>query len=63
ALVAVNLSSLHASAMTYGFLYSQEILKEVAQQLQALCKPTYTLCVIYEYQFVFHIRGYAGRRS
>lgn len=63
ALVAVNLSSLHASAMTYGFLYSQEILKEVAQQLQALCKPTYTLCVIYEYQFVFHIRGYAGKEE
>ncbi len=63
ALVAVNLSSLHASAMTYGYLYSQEILKEVAQQLQALCKPAYTLSVIHEYQFVFHIQGYAGKEE
>lgn len=63
ALVAVNLSSLYASAMTYGFLYSQEILKDVAQQLQALCKPSYTLCVIHEYQFVFHIRGYSGKEE
>lgn len=61
ALVAVNLSGLHASAMTYGLLYSQQVLKEVAGQLQTLCRPSYTLCVIHEYQFVFHIHGYAGK--
>ncbi|MCK9548014.1 MAG: EAL domain-containing protein [Sphaerochaeta sp.] len=61
ALVAVNLSNLHSSAMTYGFLYSQEILKNVAQQLTMLCKPSYTLSVIHEYQFVFFIQGYAGK--
>jgi len=61
ALLTVNLSSLHSSAMTYGFFYTHEILKNVAQQLQRLCKPNYTLCVIHEYQFVFLVKGHASR--
>jgi PAS domain S-box-containing protein len=61
ALVAINLSALHISAMTYGFLYAQEVLTTVAEQLQLLGKQTYSLCRIHEYHFVFYIEEYATK--
>lgn len=61
ALVGINLSSIHRLSLTYGFHYSQEIIKRVAEALTGFCTDTCQLFNTYENRFVFYIKGYKTR--
>ena len=55
-LVTVNISALHASSLTYGHQYAQQILKRVATSLEALCREDCTLCKTHEYRFTYYVK-------
>ncbi len=55
ALVGINLSSVHLLSKAYGFHYSQELIKKVANALNLLCADKRQLCSISENVFVFYV--------
>ncbi len=58
AVLAVNLSPLHTASMTYGFQYTQEIIKKVSNSLLVLCTNQCLLCKTHEYRFSFYVKNY-----
>lgn len=58
ALIEVNLSSLHAISLTYGFSYAQELIRRIADELKTLCKADRVLFNTYEYRFAYYVKGY-----
>jgi PAS domain S-box-containing protein len=61
ALVGINLSTVNALTMTYGFHYTQEVIKQIANALQSHCNDNCGLYHTYEYRFVYYIRSYNGQ--
>ena len=61
ALVGINLSTVNALNMTYGFHYAQEVIKQVASALQSHCNNNCILFHTYEYRFAFYIKSYNGQ--
>ena len=61
ALVGINLSSVHRLSLAYGFHYSQEVIKKVAEALSRLCTNKCQLFNTYENRFVFYIKKYESR--
>ena len=61
ALVSVNLCVMHALSITYGFQYSQELIKRVAEELSAYCNDQTLLFSTHEYRFAFYKKGYKDR--
>lgn len=57
-IIAVNLSPLQALTVSYGFNYTQKIIKRVAAALQALCGEGKTLYYPYDKRFVVYISVY-----
>jgi PAS domain S-box-containing protein len=60
ALVGINLSTVNSLTMTYGFQYSKELIKQIANALQLHCHDNCELFHTYEYRFVFYIKSYKG---
>lgn len=58
ALVGVNLSTLHAISLTYGFSYAQELIRRVSDELKTLCRDDRVLFNTYEYRFAFYVKAY-----
>ncbi len=58
ALVGVNLSTLHAISLTYGFSYAQELIRRVADELKTLCREDRVLFNTYEYRFAYYVKDY-----
>ncbi|WP_319757822.1 EAL domain-containing protein [uncultured Sphaerochaeta sp.] len=56
ALLAVNLTAVHALSVAHGFLYSRNLVKQVAMKLQALSDSEHVLFSSYEYQLIFFIK-------
>lgn len=63
AIVNVNLSSIHLLSLTYGFHYSQTLLKKVAGSLQGYCDNNHKLFSTYEYRFAFYVKGYKDKNA
>lgn len=63
AFICLNLSSVHLLSLTYGFQYSQKLIKKVAKALQKYCGKINSLFYIYEYHFVIYIKGYQDKSS
>ena len=63
AFICLNLSSVHWLSITYGFQYSQKLIKKVAKALQKYCGKINSLFYIYEYHFVIYIKGYQDKSS
>lgn len=63
AVLAVNLSALHTSSMTYGFQYTQEIIKKVSSSLLVLCSDQCLLCKTHEYRFSFYVKEYRDKED
>jgi len=63
AVVAVNLSALHTASMTYGFQYTQEIIKKVATALLVLSNEQCLLCKTHEYRFSFYVKNYREKQD
>lgn len=61
ALVSINLSAMHSLSLTYGFHYSQELVKKVADVLKKYCSDKIQLFNTYEYRFVFYVIDYKDR--
>lgn len=61
AFVGINLSSVHLLSLTYGFYYSQDVIKRVSQTLQTLCNDRRQLFNTYVNRFIFYIRGYEDK--
>jgi PAS domain S-box-containing protein len=56
ALLAVNLTALHALSTVHGFLNSRNLVKRVAIALQSLSDSKHVLFSSYEYQLIFFIK-------
>ena len=63
ALVSVNLSAVQSLTMTYGFHYTQELIKKVADTLNQYCTERRVLFSTHENRFTFYIRGYEDRNE
>lgn len=61
ALIGINLSTMHILSLTYGFQYSQGLIKRAADALNALSHVNRRLFYTYENRFVFYITGYKSR--
>jgi PAS domain S-box-containing protein len=58
ALVGVNLSTVHSLNATYGFQYTQDLIKRIAGLLKQECNKNRVLFKIYEAQFAYLITDY-----
>lgn len=58
ALIGLNLSAVHALWVIYGFHYTQELIKNLAEALKKHCTEDILLCHTYENQFVFYLKKY-----
>lgn len=63
AVVSINLSTIHLLSLTYGFHYSQALLKKVADSLRTYCDDSHQLFSTYEYRFVFYVKGYQDKND
>jgi EAL domain-containing protein (putative c-di-GMP-specific phosphodiesterase class I) len=61
AFVGINLSSIHLLSLSYGFYYSQDVVKRVSLALQNLCDENRQLYSTFVNRFVFYIRGYENK--
>lgn len=63
ALVAINLNAVHLLSRTYGFHYSQDLIKKVADALKEHCNPDRMLYNTYENRFVYYIKNYRDKKE
>lgn len=61
ALVGINLSTMHVLSLTYGFQYSQGLIKRAAAALSTLSDDTRKLFYTYENRFVFYVSEYKDK--
>jgi len=61
ALVGLNLSEVHTLRVIYGFQYTQDLVKNLAEALIRHCTEDRLLFNAHESQFVFYIRNYKDR--
>lgn len=61
ALVGINLSTMHILSLTYGFQYSQTLIKRAADTLNALSNDNRRLFYSYENRFVFYLSNYEDK--
>ncbi len=63
ALITINLSPLHLLDMTYGFRYSQALLKRITDALVEYCSDRRKLFSVYEYRLAFYVSGHGDLES
>lgn len=63
ALVGINLNSMQAITTAYGFNYTQEKLKEVAEMLKRYSTEKHPLFSTAEYRFVFYFLDYEDKNE
>jgi PAS domain S-box-containing protein len=61
ALISLNLNTLHAKSITYGYQYSQDLMKKLAKNLMKLASDDLLICITHEYRFAIYCRGYQSR--
>lgn len=61
ALVGINLSAVQSITMTYGYHYTLDLIKRVADALTKHCTDRRMLFSTYEHQFAFYLKGYQGK--
>ncbi len=63
ALVSVDLSTVQSLTSTYGFQYTQDLIKKIADMLRQFCTDRRLLFNTYENQFVFYLKGYKDKNE
>lgn len=63
AVIGINLSAVQALTTTYGFHYTQDFIKKIADTLSVYCKENRMLFNTYENRFVFYLKGYKSRNE
>lgn len=61
ALIGVNLNSINFLSMTYGFNYSQGLIKKIAEALALLCTEKCQLFCTFANRFTFYLKGYQDK--
>lgn len=61
ALVGINLSAIHLLNLSYGFQYTQNLIRKVVRFLRPHCDSQHLLFSTYENQLAFYIRSYKNR--
>ncbi len=63
AFVSINLNTVQSLTATYGFHYTQELMREVADMLGQYCTDRRMLFYTYENLFVFYLKDYKDREE
>jgi len=63
ALVGINLSAISSLSVTYGFEYSQQLIKNTVEILYSICTDKHQLFQTYVNRFVFYIKDYTDKRE
>lgn len=63
ALVSINLNAINVVSMSYGFSYSRELIRRIADSLGRHCSEERQLFHTYENNFVFYIKDYLDKFS
>ena len=63
AVISINLSPFHALTTTYGFHYTQEIIKKAVDALLVHCNEKRYLFHTYENRFVFYVKDYRDKNE
>jgi len=63
ALVGVNFTAVSSLSMTYGFAYSQQLIKNIVEILQLNCTDKHQLFQTYVNRFVFYIQDYYDKKE
>lgn len=58
--ISINMSTMQALSMTYGFNYTQEIIKKAAEILNQFSTESRILTRSFENRFVYYIKDYKG---
>lgn len=58
ALISINLSELHQLTLSYGFRYTQMLIRKIALALSGLSSDQRILYKTYETRFAFYVRNY-----
>lgn len=63
AIVGINMSTVQRFSLTYGFHYSQELIKKAAEALNLLCTDKQQLFNTYENRFTFYVKDYTDKNE
>lgn len=63
ALVGINLGATQSITATYGFHYTQDLMKKTADTLSQFCTESHTLYNTYLDRFVFYVKDYADKNE
>lgn len=63
ALIGINLTAIHTLNTRYGYHFSRNLLKNIADSLKEFCNERFTLYHIYDYVFVFYVKGYKNDKE
>ncbi|WP_313371235.1 EAL domain-containing protein, partial [Sedimentibacter sp.] len=63
AVICINLSAIHSLSLTYGFHYTQELIKKVAESLETHFVDKCQLFNIHENCFAFYIKDYKNKNE
>lgn len=61
ALVGLNLSAVQSLTLSYGFHYTQDLIKQIASALVAHCNEKIQLFHTHENRFLFYVKGYQDK--
>ena len=63
ALISINLTDVQSLTITYGFHYTQDLMKKAADTVKQYCTEKQSLYNTYENRFVFYVRGYYDKNE
>ncbi|MFA5524116.1 MAG: EAL domain-containing protein [Tissierellales bacterium] len=63
AIIGINMSSVHILTLTYGFHYSQQLIKKATEALISICTHEHQLFNSHENRLVFYVKDYANKRE
>jgi len=63
AIVSINLSPVQSLTATYGFHYTQDLIKKIADILTQFCTDRHLLFNTYENRFAFYLKGYKDKNE
>ncbi len=63
AIILINLSTLQRINMVYGFTYTRELIKNIAEILKQYSTENRTLYKTYENRFAYYIKGYSDKNE
>ena len=63
AIIGINLNSMYYLSLSYGFGYSHDILRSIANVLRTFCDESKLLFRSYEYRFIFYLKDYESHEA